>query len=330
MKKPKVLIVSTGGTISSKYDNEKGYSPAVTAEELSSSLPGIDKFSDIESMQFCNVLSFALEPNQILELVNIIKAKLASEDYTGAVVTQGTATMEETSYLADLMWDVEKPLVFTGAMLNASERDSDGPRNIINSVLTAVEPMSKNKGVLVCMAGEIHAARDVSKIHKSSLNTFVSLNSGPLGVVSNSKVIFYRNPTLRKVFAPVDRLETNIEIIKVSLGSSSKLLDILISNEYKGIILEGFPGGGGVTPEIMNSVKAAQHKKIVFILTSRSPMGTSLSRASGGCGPWDLRQCGVINGGDLTSVKARILLMVALPLVNSKLELEEIFSEIAP
>ncbi|KUO71936.1 MAG: hypothetical protein APF77_04600 [Clostridia bacterium BRH_c25] len=330
MKKPKVLIISTGGTISSKYDNEKGYSPAVSVQELCSSLFGIENLAEIESIQFCNVLSFALEPNQILDLVNIIRAKIYEGDYAGVVITQGTATMEETSYLADLLWDIDQPLVFTGAMLNASERDWDGARNIFNSVLVAADPMAKNKGALVCMGGEIHAARDVSKVHKSSLNAFVSLNSGPLGMVSNNKVVFYRNPVLRKVFALVSRLETGTEIIKVSLGAGSKLIDLLVANDYKGIVLEGFPGGGGVTPEIMNSVIKAQDKGVVFVLTPRSPMGSVISRASGGCGPWDLRQCGVINGGDLTSVKARILLMVALPLVSSKAELEGLFNEAAP
>lgn len=330
MKKPKVLIVSTGGTISSKYDNEKGYSPAITAKELSSSLIGIDKFAELEPVQFCNTLSFALEPHQILDLVELIKAKLNEEDYAGAVITQGTATMEETSFLADLLWDIDKPLVFTGSMLNASERDSDGPRNIFNSVLVATAPAAKNKGVLICMGGEIHAARDVSKIHKISLNTFVSLNTGPLGLVSDYRVIFYRNPILRKVFTPINRLETNVEIIKVSLGTNSRLIDFLVSDEYRGIVIESFPGGGGVTPEIMDSVRKAQDKETAFVLTPRSPMGSVVSRASGGCGPWDLRQCGVISGGDLTSVKARILLMVTLPLVKNKSELNGIFSEIAP
>lgn len=330
MRKPKVLIVSTGGTISSKYDEEKGYSPAVTAQELSSSIPELCGLADVEPVQFCNVLSFALKPHQILELVNIIRARISGEDYAGAVVTQGTATMEETSWLADLLWDMDKPLVFTGAMLNASERDWDGARNIANSVSVAANPIAGGKGVLVCMGGEIHAARDVSKIHKSSLNTFVSLNAGPLGLVSYNRVIFYRKPVLRKVFTPVDRLEPDIEIIKVSLGTGPKLIDVLVDNGYKGIILEGFPGGGGVTPEIMNSIRRAKDKGVVFVLTPRSPIGSVVSGADGGCGPWDLRRCGVISGGDLTSVKARILLMAAIPLVGSKYELERIFNEIAP
>lgn len=330
MKKPKVLVISTGGTISSKYDNEKGYSPSLTAGDLTSILAGMDKFADVESMQFCNVLSFALEPGKVLELINIIKIEMENGEYAGAVVTQGTATMEETSYLADLLWDNDKALVFTGAMLNASEADWDGARNLFNSVRVAADPAAKGKGVLVCMAGEIHAARDVSKIHKSSLNAFASLNTGPIGLVSDNRVIFYREPVLRKVFTPVTRLETDVEIIKVSLGTGSKLIDVLIANECKGIVLEGFPGGGGVTPQVMKSVSEARNRGAVFVLTPRSPVGSAVSKAGGGCGPWDLRRCGVINGGDLTSVKARILLMVALPLVSSIVELERVFKEIAP
>lgn len=330
MKKSKILIVSTGGTISSRYDSEKGYSPALSAKELTSSLFDIDRFANIETMQFCNVLSFALEPNQILKLVSIIKDKILQEDYAGAVVTQGTATMEETSYLADLMWDIDKPLIFTGSMLNASERDWDGARNIYNSVLVASADEARGKGVLVCMANEIHTARDVMKIHKTSLNTFVSLNFGPLGLVSNNRVIFNRNSVLRKVLSPINKIENDVDIIKIGLGTSSKLIDASISSGAKGIVLESFPGGGGVTPPIMKSVQEAQYKDIAFVLTPRSPMGTSISKASGGCGPWDLRKCGVINGGDLTAVKARLLLMLTLPLVNSKAELENIFYEVAP
>lgn len=330
MEKLKIIIVSTGGTISSKYNNNQGYSPVEITEELSQYIKKVNSIADVEFIHYGNVLSFALKPNTILELINHLLVKINRDDYAGAVIMQGTASMEETSYLADLLWDTDKPLIFTGAMLNASETDWDGGRNIFNSALVALDPMAKNKGVLVCMGGEIHAARDVIKIHKTSLNTFVSLNNGPLGLVNNNRVIFYRIPSIRKVFTSINRLETHIEIIKVCLGTDSRLIDFLISNKYKGVILEGFPGGGGVTPEIMNSVKSAHDEETVFVLTPRSLMGSSISRASGGCGPWDLRQCGVINGGDLTSVKARILLMVALSQTNNKYELERIFSEVAP
>ena len=329
MNKDKILVVSTGGTISSKYTRDGGYAPSITARDLVSSLGGIDESLAIETFQYANVLSHALSPHDILDLVNLVKSKTEQEHYSGIVITQGTATMEETSYLADLMWDREEPLVFTGAMQNASERDWDGPRNVFNSILVAASPDARGKGVLVCMGNEIHAARDVTKIHKSALNAFVSLNSGALGIVSKDRVVFYRKPLLRKVF-PVKDLELNVEIVKVGLGTSSRVIDFLLSSGTKGIVLEAFPGGGGVTPDIMKSIRESRHQETVFILTPRSPIGSVISSAGGGSGPVDLLACGVINGGDLSPVKARILLMATLPLVRDRAELQKIFSEVAP
>lgn len=329
MKMDKVLLVSTGGTISSKYENYGAYSPYIEAKDFLEGIPEIFNYAQCDTMQFGNTLSFALTPQKIYELVQTIKETLRNESYCGAVVTQGTATMEETAYLADLLWDLEKPIVFTGAMLNASEKDSDGRRNIINSVITAISKEAIGKGVLVCMAGEIHAAKDVTKLHKTSLKAFYSLNFGPVGIVNNGRAFFYRTPLKRKVFKP-DRIENKIDIIKVSLGIDSRLLNASIQSGAKGIVIESFPGGGGVTPEIADTIKEASKSGIIFVSAPRAPMGSICVMAGGGCGSWDLKHCGVIMGGDLTSIKARILLMVTLPVIKNRKELEDIFLEVAP
>lgn len=329
MKKQKILIISTGGTISSKYLKDKGYSPVLTVQEIISHLDGLEEIVEIETFQFCNFLSFHLTPNNIFELLVIAKKRVKEQNFVGIVIIQGTATMEETSYLADLLWDSDVPLIFTGAMLNASEREWDGPRNLFNSILVAISREAMGKGVLVCMGGEIHAARDVIKIHKTSINAFVSVNSGPLGyVLNNNRVVFYRSPIFRKTFK-IEYLETDIDIIKIGLGTSSKILDLLISNGTKAIVIEAFPGGGGVTPDIMKSIEKAKGKNMIFVLTPRSPIGSVISKANGGCGPSDLFRVGVINGGDLTSTKARILLMVILPLVHNKNEIQKIIYNLA-
>ncbi|HBC31983.1 MAG TPA: L-asparaginase, partial [Clostridiales bacterium] len=269
MKMDKVLLVSTGGTISSKYENDGAYSPYIEAKDFLEGIPEIFNYAQCDTMQFGNTLSFALTPQKIYELVQTIKETLRNETYCGAVVTQGTATMEETAYLADLLWDLEKPIVFTGAMLNASEKDSDGGRNIINSVITAISKEAIGKGALVCMAGEIHAARDVAKLHKTSLKAFYSLNFGPVGIVNNGRAFFYRIPLRRKVFKP-DRIENRIDIIKVSLGIDSRLLNASIQSGAKGIVIESFPGGGGVTPEIADTIKEASKSGIIFVSAPRA------------------------------------------------------------
>jgi len=317
--KPKVLLISTGGTISSKFDPAKGYSPALTGADFLADFPVIGEFADIEIMQPCNVLSFALSPATIMQFVESAKQKVTQEGFAGVVVTQGTATLEESSYLADLLWDVDAPLVFTGSMLNSSERDWDGPKNIMNSVIVAASPEARGKGAMICLGGEVHAARDATKIHKTSLAPLASLNTGPLGVVINKReVVFHRAPLRRKTFKATT-LEMAVDIIKVGIGEDSRLLDASIA------------GGGGVTPEMMVSVKKARARDFIFVMAPRSPIGSAaLAGASGGCGPFDLRQCGVIPAGDLASTKARIVLMVVMPLVGNAEQVRNIFSEIAP
>jgi len=329
VKKPKILIISTGGTISSKYIEGKGYSPVLTVQDIISNCNELEEIVEIETLQFCNILSFCLTPNDIFELIGIARKRVKEQNLSGVVITIGTAAIEEASYLADLLWKSDAPLIFTGAMQNASEREWDGPRNVFHSILVATSQEARGKGALVCMAGEIHAARAVIKIHKTSLNAFVSLNNGPLGfVLNNNKVVFYGISIFRKTFE-IKYLETDVDIIKIGLGTSSKIVDLLISNNTKAIVLETFPGGGGVTPDIMKSIEKAKEKDIVFVLTPRSPMGSVISKADGGCGPSDLFKAGVINGGDLISVKARMLLMVILPIVRNKNEIQKIIYNLA-
>ena len=330
MTKPKVLLISTGGTISSRYDPAKGYSPALTGSDFLADFPALGELADIEIVQPCNVLSFALSPATVMHIAETAKQKVIHEGFVGVVVTQGTATLEESSYLADLLWDIDAPLVFTGSMLNSSERDWDGPRNIMNSIIVASSTEARLKGVMICLGGEVHAARDATKIHKTSLAPLVSLNTGPLGMVINkSEVVFHRTPLRRKTFE-AETLEPAIDIIKVGIGDDSRLLDASIASGARAIVLEAFPGGGGVTPEIMAAVKRGRARDFIFVMAPRSPVGSTLSGASGGCGPFDLRQCGVITAGDLTAIKARIVLMVALPLTGDVEQIRNIFHEIAP
>lgn len=330
MRKPKLLLISTGGTIASKFVEGKGYAPVLGGDDFLDPYPELAAIAEIDSIQPCNVLSFALTPAQIMEVVSIAREKVAKESYEGVIITQGTATLEETSYLADLWWDREEPLVFTGSMLNASERDWDGPRNLLCAALIASGKDARGKGVMITLGGEIHAARDALKIHKTGLAPLVSYNAGPLGLVLNKKeVVFHRAPLRRKTF-PVKTPETKVDLIKVALGCDARLLRASIDSGAKAIVLEALPGGGGVTPEIMEVVREAGNRGFIFVMSPRSPIGSVSSVASGGCGPFDLRQCGVINAGDLAAVKARILLMAALPHVNSREELARIFKEIAP
>lgn len=331
----KLLLVTTGGTISSRYDPAKGYSPvkgsdpALSAQALLGGaplpLPGVE----VEVWSFSSILSFSFTPEMVLELVEGVCKRIQGEEWLGAVVSQGTAMLEETPYLADLFWWDERPLVFTGAMFNGSEPDWDGPRNIKNALIAAASPQSRNKGALVCLGGEIHAARDVLKIHKTSLSPLCSPVCGPLGLVVNGeKAVYYRSPLRRYMFEE-RKIDPAVEIVKVAMGTDGAMIDALVALGKKAIVLEALPGGGGVTPSVYEAVKR-NVDKAVFVMCPRSPLGSAVSKAGGGCGPVDLRKLGVITAGDFTSVKARVFLMAALPYAASRQELASLFEEVCP
>src|SRR5690625_3042624 len=309
--KRKILVISLGGTITSKYNPGQGYDSVLSIKDLLEPYEGKYTKVEIDYCDYSQILSFSLTPKMILEVVTFMRTKVDKDGYDGFVVAQGTSALEETSYLADLIWDKEQPVVFTGAMINASEIDSDGPRNLLDSINVAASKEAHGKGVFVSMAGEIHTARDVMKVHKTSINAFKSLNYGEIGFIDQNKAIFKRNVADRKAF-PIHEINSKVDVIKVCHGSDARLLDAAISSGAKGVVLEALPGGGGVTPGIMECVKKHKDSDVIFVLAPRSTLGSVTSRASGGCGPWDLFQCGVINGGDLPSPKARILLMVLL------------------
>src|ERR1019366_9370552 len=99
----------------------------------------------------------------------------------GVVVTQGTDTMEETSFALELLVDTDRPVVVTGAMRNPTLAGADGPANLLAAVQVAASPDAVGLGTLVVANDEIHAARFVRKTHSSSPSSFQSPGAGPLG-----------------------------------------------------------------------------------------------------------------------------------------------------
>src|SRR5690606_35488041 len=123
------------------------------------------------------------------ELVRAIDRTLRQTDVSGVVVTHGTDTLEETAFLADLLIDSEKPVVFTGAQRAADEPDTDGPRNFVSAVRVAGSEAAMGLGSVVVFEDEIHAARDVTKTHTSQVRTFQSAEHGKLGEIDGARVI---------------------------------------------------------------------------------------------------------------------------------------------
>ena len=184
MNRRKVAAIFTGGTISMKVDKRLSAAiPAMSSEEIMSMVTNIDRIAEIEVIPFARIPGPHMTPELMLDLTNLVKATIERDDITGVIITHGTDSLEETAYFLELNIDSEKPVIVLGSMRNASELGYDGPSNLSAAICTAVSEQARNKGVLVVFNNEVNSAREVTKTHTMSLDTFKSFSFGPLGIV---------------------------------------------------------------------------------------------------------------------------------------------------
>ena len=330
MAQPTVVIITTGGTIASRLDPATGgVVPAVSGEDLVRAVPGLSGVANVEVRPFGNVLGPALTPEDLFHIASQANEALARADVSGVVVTAGTGIIEEGSYLCELLNRTPKPIVWTGAQFSADMWDTDGPRNLLNSVRVAISPDAFDLGAVVCFNQEINAARDVVKQHKTNLFTFTSLERGLLGRADEDRVTIDRRPTRRRSYATT-RIEPNVDLIKLVAGSDDRFFQASIRASARGIVVEGFPGVGIVSPGALNGIMAAREAGIPVVLSTRSLQGRTSTKYGGEIGAKDLVKLGVILAGDLAPSKARVLLMVLLGLTDDNGRLTEWFADAAP
>jgi L-asparaginase len=135
----KIVVVGTGGTISSRYDASQGRIVASQrVEDIVALLPDHTDLPPLEFQNFATIAGFEMTLDMAHQLVKHVGKLVGSPEVAGLVIAQGTDTMEETSFLTDLLIPADKPVVFTGAQLPHDHPQADGPRNILDSIRAAV------------------------------------------------------------------------------------------------------------------------------------------------------------------------------------------------
>jgi len=316
-------VVSTGGTISMDEVEDGGFMPRFSGLDLVSKLaklpPGV---SEVEVKEWKLLPSGHLSVGDILELASLIRE--LSKSYDGIVVTHGTDALEETSYMIDLLYGSSAPVVFTGAMYPLSFPGSDALRNLYNAIRVASCFDAIGQGVLIVMNDEIHAASEIIKMKSFGIDAFSSFPFGFLGSLTPNGVEFKRR-LLKREFYEVDRVEEKVALVKVYFSMDSNIIDLLISAEYKGVVIEGM-GVGNVPPSLVPAIERAIEKGMVVVLSSRCPGSDVVPFYSYDGGSLNLVKKGVIPAGKLNGLKARVKLMVLLGLTQDLGEIRERFS----
>ena len=250
-----VVVVSTGGTIAMRPDPETGkLVPAVSGEELVEMLAWPEA-PPLELDDFGSVPSFDVHGELALSLARRVIEHADHRDLAGVVVTHGTDTMEETVFLIDRLLGSDLPVVLTGAQRGADETDSDGPRNLRDAIRAASSPEARGRGALISFAGELHAAREVRKVHTSALRAFAAPGYGPIGAVDGKRVVFQRRPERRPAL-PIPTELAPVDLIRLYAGSDARFVHAAVQTGARAIVLEG-TGRGNANDQVVAGVRDA-------------------------------------------------------------------------
>lgn len=316
----KIAIIFNGGTISMKIDEKiKAAVPSLSAEEIMSMIPGVEEYAEIEAYTFSSMPSPHMTLETMLKLSKFTTELVEREDIDGVVITHGTDTLEETAYLLDLTVRTKKPVVVTGAMRSGSELGYDGPFNLATSICTAISDEAVGRGVLVCFNGELNSASEVTKANSMALNAFRTPNFGPIGIVDNDNVIFYRDANYSEKY-DVSEIKKQVALIKCVVDMDSSYIDYLIEKGCGGIVIEAL-GRGNVPPKMVDGIKKATELNIPVVVVSRCFECRVFESYGYEGGGKQLKDLGVIFGDTLPGQKARIKLILA---INSGMNIHEI------
>lgn len=333
VKLPNIVLMSMGGTIASRGDTRLNISnyggkdyPRVNPEDWVNDLPELKGVANItlEDQRAPQDRASSETFEDFQRVAKRLNELAQDPGVDGIVVTHGTNTMAETAFYMNLTVKTNKPIVFVGSQRPWTGLSGDGPRNLYDAVRVAGSKDAWNKGVLHCMNQVINTARDVSKTSAYRVNTFKGIDVGALGYADPDQVKFYREPIRRHTdgseFAGMDFSSLpKVEVAYAYRDAPAYLIDAMVANGVKGIIVDG-TGAGSPTTGQTEAIKRAQAKGVVVVATARTHGGRVQDTIR-------RKEAKIIPGDNFMPEKARILLQLALTKTSDINEVTRIFNE---
>ena len=309
-----IRLLVAGGTIAMSGSPAQ---PSPEAIEQLQEQAGIQ----VEAEVFATVPSVQFSATQALGLCRRA-AKVAAAG-TPVVITHGTDLLEEVAFLADLIYDGDAPIVFTGAMRTAMSPGADGPANLNAAVAIAAAPEAHGLGVLIAFNGRVHAARHVRKSDSTSVDAFSSPQTGALGRVEEGHFRRWWSPP-RLPSLEVCEIDATVEVLAPGLASNPALVTAAASVCH-GLVVS-VPGAGHTPPAFLADLQELALVKPV-VAVPRPWRGALLHHTYGFQGSEvDLRSGAIVCAGGLSAPAARIALLAALGAGLSSEARKELFT----
>ena len=273
---PKILLLSTGGTIASKVDYRTGaVTPALTAADLNDAVPEIAKIANIDAEVLFSEYSENLQPEHWVETAKKIQS-VVDLDYKGVIVAHGTDTMHYSSaFLSFALSGLKIPVVFVGSQRSSDRPSSDAASNLIAA--TRFIAQTDVNGIYVVMHHNesdetisCHLGTRVRKNHTSKRSAFETIGNDPAFLILDEKIIknsrdeFFENQS----FNPRLGIDTRVALVKYHPGYEPRQIEALIDLGFKAIIFEG-TGLGHVGKTMYDVIEKANTKGLFLGMTSQ-------------------------------------------------------------
>lgn len=281
-KKERVVLLGTGGTIASRLDYRTGaVIPAFTPGELYGSVPELADICNLETEKIFGVFSENMGPEQYMILAERIGEEIR-KGVRGIVVGHGTDTMHHTAAaLSYMVQDSPVPIVMVGSQRSSDRPSSDAALNLIHSVKTAAD--CDIAEVMVCMFGPtsdeyglLHRGTRVRKMHSSYRSTFRTIGDVPLAMVNRDGFTYLRDDYHKrrddrevKVSAVFD---DRVGILYYYPNMKADMMDMMVDNGYKGIIIAG-TGLGHVNKPLYPALQRAKDAGVAVYMTVQTLWG---------------------------------------------------------
>jgi L-asparaginase len=309
---PTVAVITTGGTIAQKIDPKTGGAvPTVSGHDLVATVTDLHKLADIEVIEVIEVVnidSSQMTPAIWARISRRLDRVLSRKDVRGAVVTHGTDTMSEGAYFMDVTLKSDKPVVFTGAMNNASSANPDGPQNILNAVHQVVSSNARGWGVTVTLNSYINSARDVRKTQTTNVQTFESGEAGYLGYIFAGEVQrFNDRPWRVRVHLPSNEKQAlpDVPYIATYAGADGRFVRHAVDSGAQGLVVDAV-GAGNVNADVYKAIEYALSKNIPVVITSQVYYGAVEPVYGDAGGGKTLMDKGCILGGRSRGCKGKV------------------------
>jgi L-asparaginase len=307
-----IHLLATGGTIAMQHSDEAGGNvPALGAAALLELAGDVAGGTPVEVEDWERMPGVHRGPAELWALRSRVAGLVKGPNPpTGVVITHGTDTLEETSYLLARTIDSPVPIVVTGAMRTSSDADWDGPRNLRDAIRVASDPAARGIGTVVVFAGRILSGSAAVKLDAFALAAFDSPHAPRLGQVDGDAVRLPGPLRENGKVLRVTHLTPRVGIIPLVLGDDGRLLE-LARSRLDGVVLEGF-GRGNVPPGVLPAVRLWLADGKPVVLASRCPFGEVGGEYAFEGGGAHLFGLGVIPAGPRTASLARMELTLCL------------------